>query len=233
MHLSGFSQQCEAIIRTDDDLSMERDMNRQQSVLEWARRVQAIAQSGLAFSRDHYDIERYEQLVRIAAEMAASASGLAAEPVAEILLTESGYATPKVDVRGVVFQDDTILLVRERSDGLWTLPGGWADVGESPSENVTKEIREESGFITRPVRLLALLDRSLHPHEPQYLHHLYKIFIECEIVGGAPAVGLEISEVGFFSEGDLPPLSLARVTLSQIERMFEHHRHPEWVADFV
>jgi ADP-ribose pyrophosphatase YjhB (NUDIX family) len=202
------------------------------TALERAQRLQAIAQSGLAFSRDPYDIERYEQLRTIAAEMIAEAANVEIASVLELLVAESGYATPKVDIRGVIFREDRILLVRERSDGLWTLPGGWADVGASPSENVIREIREESGYEARPTRLLALYDRNLHPHAPQYLHHLYKIFIECEITGGAAGSSLETSDAGFFAEDNLPPLSLARVTGSQIARMFEHHRAPGLAADF-
>ena len=134
-------------------------------------------------------------------------------------------------MRGVVIDRDKILLVRERRDGRWTLPGGFADVGVSPAENVVKEIREESGYQTRAVKLLAAYDRSRHPHGP-YLYHIYKLFFLCELEGGEAQASIETSEVGFFAEDDLPSLSTPRVTEGQILRMFEHHRHPEWSTDF-
>jgi ADP-ribose pyrophosphatase YjhB (NUDIX family) len=144
---------------------------------------------------------------------------------------ESGYPTPKVDVRGVVFRDDRLLLVREREDGLWTLPGGWADVGESPREAVEKEIREETGYHTRAVKLLAVWDRDRHgaPPLPWYV---YKLAIRCELIGGMAADSIETEAAEFFAEDQIPPLSRGRVTPAQIARIFEHHRHPEWPTEF-
>src|SRR5690242_12160345 len=132
------------------------------SVPSWlaqVRRIAAVAQTGLEYTRDPYDRERYELLRALAAEMLAEKLQIAAEPVAALLELEQGYATPKVDVRAAVFRDEKLLLVRERSDGGWTLPGGWADVGETPAESVVKEVREEAGYDVRAVRLLAFLDR--------------------------------------------------------------------------
>src|ERR1700744_5207569 len=126
--------------------------------LEWNKRLQAIAQNGLTFARDVYDIERYTEIRQIAAEMLAAGSGLAPHVVNGILGRDDGYATPKVDVRGVVFREDKLLLVRERSDGKWTLPGGWADVCASPAENVVREIQEEAGFQTEVIKILAVFD---------------------------------------------------------------------------
>jgi ADP-ribose pyrophosphatase YjhB (NUDIX family) len=196
------------------------------------RRLQAIAQVGLAYSRDPYDLERYREIRHIAAEMLAQIGNVDTRRVLELFSGETGYATPKVDVRGVVFKGDSILLVREVADGRWSLPGGWADVCETPAESVVKEVREESGYLTRAVKLLALFDRSKHPHEHHHAFHVYKIFIRCEIVGGSAAGGLETSEVGFFKEDGLPEFSASRVTISQVRRMFEHLRHPDWPADF-
>ena len=136
-----------------------------------------------------------------------------------------------MDVRGVVFQDGKILLVQERSDGLWTLPGGWADVGDSPADAVVREIREESGFEPRPTKLLALLDRNRHGH-PAHVNHIYKVFIRCEILGGSFTTSHEIQGVGFFGEGEIPELSLPRIVPAQIARMFEHVRQPNLPADF-
>lgn len=199
--------------------------------LSWAQRLQAIAQTGLTFSHDVYDIERYEELRALAAEMMAAHSGADAAMIRDLFAREAGYATPKVDVRGVVFRDDMILLVKERADGMWTLPGGWADVGDSPSAAVEREIAEESGYQARAVKLLALFDRNKHGHPPRP-DHVYKLFFLCELLGGAPAATMETDEVGFFGEHELPALSTDRIMPGQIARMFEHHRHPEWSTDF-
>jgi ADP-ribose pyrophosphatase YjhB (NUDIX family) len=200
--------------------------------LEWNQRLQAIAQNGLTFARDAYDLERYQAIRRIAAEMLAAGSGLPSAAVLGILEQETNYATPKVDVRGVVFREDKLLLVRERSDGKWTLPGGWADVCASPAENVVREIHEESGFLTRATKMLAVFDRSKHPHEPPFAFHVYKIYLLCTIIGGQEAVSLETDSVGFFGETEIPELSVDRVTAGQIRRMFEHHRNPGLPTDF-
>lgn len=200
--------------------------------LEWCSRVQAIAQTGLTFARDAYDKERYVALQEIAAEMLAAGVEADVSKIRNFLGTDSGYATPKVDVRGAVFRDNKILLVRERSDGFWTLPGGWADVNESPAENVMREIREESGFETRVVKLLAVFDRSKHPHEPAFPFHVYKFFLRCEIIGGSAAPSSETDGVEFFAEDNLPELSITRITKAQIHRLFEHQRNPTLPTDF-
>ena len=199
--------------------------------LEWARRLQALAQTGLTYSKDHFDIERYESICALAAEMIAVHAQTDVQTVHTLLASETGHATPKIDVRGVVLRDDAILLVKERQDGLWTLPGGWADVNESPSEAVVREVLEESGYQTRAVKLLALYDRRKHAHPP-HLYHIYKLFFRCELLGGTPAPSLETEAVGFFQEDELPALSIMRVTPAQIARLFEHYRHPNWPTDF-
>jgi ADP-ribose pyrophosphatase YjhB (NUDIX family) len=199
--------------------------------IEWARRLNALAQTGLTYAENPYDIERYTAIRTIAAEMIAHQAGLDADRVLSLLVSDAGYATPKVDVRGVVFREGKLLLVQERSDGLWTLPGGWADVGDSPADAVVREIREESGFETRAMKLLALLDRNRNGHPP-HLNHIYKVFIQCEIVGGSPTTSHEIEGVGFFAEDEIPELSLARIVPAQIARMFQHHRQLDLPADF-
>ena len=199
--------------------------------LEWAQNLQAIAQAGLTYTEGPYDRERYTAVQRIAAEILAGYTDASTDRIAGLLAQESGYATPKIDVRGVVFRDEAILLVKERADGLWTLPGGWADVNESPRQNVEKEIWEESGYRATAVKLLAVYDRNQHPHPP-IPWHTYKLFFLCQLNGGAPAHSLETNGVGFFREDDLPPLSVSRITTAQIARMFDHYRHPDWPADF-
>ncbi|MBH8561828.1 NUDIX hydrolase [Nostoc sp. CENA67] len=199
--------------------------------LEWAQKLQAIAQIGLTYSEGPYDIERYKQLRAIAAEIMATYSKVEHGYVLDLFAQEIGYATPKVDVRGAVFRDNTILLVKERADGYWTLPGGWADVGESPSEVVVKEIFEESGYQTRPIKLLAVYDRDKQGHPP-FPFYIYKLFFQCEIIGGSPSTSLETEEVNFFLEDALPELSLGRVLPAQITRLFHHYRHPDLPTDF-
>lgn len=199
--------------------------------LIWAKRLNAIAQTGLTYSEGPYDLERYHQLRDIAAEIIAAHTDLPSAKIVEILRREAGYPTPKVDVRGAVFHNHQILLVRERSDGRWTLPGGWADVNETPAECVVKEVREESGYRTRAVKLLAVWDKSWHSH-PEHFFHTYKLFFRCEITGGAPEESLETDGVDFFSEDSLPPLSIDRTTPEQIRRMFVHYRNPELATEF-
>jgi ADP-ribose pyrophosphatase YjhB (NUDIX family) len=196
---------------------------------DWASRLNAIAQNGLTFSHDPFDTERYTSVRNIAAEIMAAHTGVETTLVRDFFAREESYATPKLDVRGVVFRDGTLLFVKEPADGLWSLPGGWADVGESPSEAVVREVLEESGYTTHAVKLLALYDRNKHAHPP-FPHHAYKIFIRCEPLSHVPAGSAE-TEARFFEEGAIPELSVARVTVAQIARLFEHYRHPEWPAD--
>jgi ADP-ribose pyrophosphatase YjhB (NUDIX family) len=200
--------------------------------IDWAKRLQAIAQTGLTYADSPYDVERYEEVRHIAAEMMADRSDAPFPRVLDLFSRDTGYATPKVDVRAVIFHNGSILLVRERSDGRWTLPGGWADVGEAPSECVRREAKEETGYDVRVTKLLAVYDRSRHPHEPPFPFHVYKMFFLCEIVGGKATRNAEIDEIGFFTRDVIPPLSLTRITPEQIARMFEHHLHLDWLTDF-
>jgi len=200
--------------------------------LHWARRLQAIAQIGLAYTQNVYDIERYEQIRAIAAEMMAAQSGADPVYVRELFAQEVGYATPKVDVRGVVFRDGQILLVKELSDGLWTLPGGWADVTDSPREAVEREVWEETGYRTRAAKLLAAYDREKQGHTPPYPYHVYKLFFRCDLIGGVAADSHETAGAAFFAADAIPALSLSRVTPAQIARLFEHYRHPDLPTDF-
>lgn len=199
--------------------------------LEWARKLQAIAQNGLTYTQNPFDVERYKSLQAIAAEIMATYANLEPKYVQDLFTREVGYATPKVDVRGAVFRDETILMVREREDGCWTLPGGWADVGDSPSEVVVKEVFEESGYHTRAVKLLAIYDRDRHGHPP-LAHYVYKLFFHCEIISGEALPSIETDEVAFFKENEIPQLSLGRVVPNQITRIFQHYRHPDLPTDF-
>ena len=201
--------------------------------LEWAKRLQATAQNGLQYAQSPFDRERFEAVRDIAAEIMAAHTALEPARIHELMDSETGYATPKVDVRGVVFKDDTILMVREKFDGRWTVPGGWADVSETPSEAVVREIREEAGFETRATKILAVYDRSRQGHVPPYPFHVYKLFFQCELLGGKATTSIETEEVRFFSEGHIPAeLSIPRVNAKQIARFFEHRCHPDWPTDF-
>lgn len=189
--------------------------------LKWAQKIQSISQIGLEYSKDKFDLERFEELKNLSIEIISEHSLHDHEIIKDIISDQQGYATPKIDVRGVVFKNDKILLVKERSDGKWTLPGGWADINLSASENVRKEIEEESGYTVKVIRLLAVYDREKHPHVPKYLFHIYKMFFLCEIVGGEPKPNLEIDEIDFFDKSNLPELSIRRITPEQIFRMYE------------
>ena len=206
-------------------------IDRTADVLDWARKVQALAQNGLAFTRDPFDRERYMELQRLAAALLAGELEIPLERAEALWSGEEGYATPKVDVRGAVFAADQVLLVRERADGKWTLPGGWVDVNDSPAEAVEREIREESGYEARAVKLAALIDRRRHPHPPS-VHHIYKLMFVCELTGGQATTSSETDAVGFFPVAALPALSTGRVLAPQIVRLYEHHRHRDLPAEF-
>lgn len=201
------------------------------SILDLSRRLLALAQTGLHFTPEEYDRERYREVADIAAQLLALESGHSAQELLGMWGAESGYATPKVDVRGAVFRDDRVLLVRERVDGRWTLPGGWADVNDVPSHAVQKEIEQESGFTARAVKLAAVDDNRRHGH-PYYLFHIWKLFFICELTGGSARASHETTDVQFFPLDALPELSTGRTTVQQILRMYEHHRQPSLPTEF-
>ena len=198
--------------------------------VEWAKRIAALAKTGLYYANSHYDAERYQQLFDVAAEMLAEASQAEAAQVKLMLFADDGYITPKVDVRGAVFQGDKILLVREAVDGRWTLPGGWADVGDAPSEAVEREIREESGYEAKAVKLMALEDRKRR--HPPSLNEVYKAAFLCDLIGGEAQTSAETTAVAWFGEDELPPLSEGRATEGQIRRWFKHWRQPQLPTEF-
>jgi ADP-ribose pyrophosphatase YjhB (NUDIX family) len=191
----------------------------------------AIAQNGLLFSKDVFDKERYVQIQKIAALILAEKTDLSLDKIMDLFLCEKGYATPKVEVRGAVFKGNSILMVKERTDQRWSLPGGWVDVNESPSEAVCKEIFEESGFKTNAVKLMAVFDQNKHSHPPQ-LPHTYKIFFICELIGGEKTTSIETSEIEFFEKDNLPELSIRRVNKTQVERAFIHKENMTMPTDF-
>lgn len=205
------------------------------TVLEWAQRLQAIAQTGLHYNPPAYDRERYEQVLDVAVEMLAATSDADPAAIRAAFDAQTGHATPKIDVRGVVFRDGKILLVQELVDGgRWTLPGGWADVGESAGVSAVREVYEETGYSVRPLKLLALYDRNKHDHPP-FPFHAYKAFFQCELTDPErhpDPRNVETGDVGWFSANALPELSITRVTAAQIARFFTHLRQPDLPTDF-
>lgn len=194
--------------------------------LSYIQRLQSIAQNGLTYSENKYDLERFQELQEISEKMLADLTAKPVTQIQDIFVNEKGYATPKVDVRGVIFKDGRILMVRETIDGRWSLPGGWADVGLSPSEVVVKEVREEAGLHVRAVKLLAVFDKKRHAHPPD-IHYIYKLFILCEVLGGELATGMETSDVNFFPPDQLPELSVDRNTEAQIKTLFQFLADPD------
>jgi len=201
------------------------------SILDLSRRLLALSQTGLHFTPEEYDRERYREVADIAAQLLALQSGRNAADVQRAWFVEDGYATPKIDVRGAVFRDDRVLMVRERVDGKWTVPGGWADVNDTPTQAIAKEIEQESGFRAHVVKLAAVYDRNRHEHPP-FLFHTWKLFFVCDIVSGEPRTSYETTAVDFFPLDALPELSTGRVTAAQIRRMYEHHLRRELPTEF-
>lgn len=197
---------------------------------EWLKQIAALSKTGLYFVKDPYDKERYEALIELSAKLLSVYSDDDATAINTLLNGDDGYITPKIDVRGAVFRDNKILLVKEVSDGLWTLPGGWADVGDSPAQAVEREIREESGYEAKAIKLMAVEDRK--KRHPSYVFDVYKLFFLCELNGGEATTSLETSEVGWYAENNLPELSVGRVTPAQIGRWFTHYRQPDLPTTF-
>lgn len=197
-------------------------------------RLSALAQDGLTYAASDYDLDRYRQVGELAAELLSVLSGRPADELALELGRDSGYATPKIDVRGAVFDDhERVLLMREKADGLWSLPGGWADPGEAPSAAVTREIVEETGYHSSAVKLIACWDRELQDNPPPLPVHVYKLFFLCRRDGATqPPAALETLDVGWFDLDGLPPLSLGRVNRRQLGRALAHHRDPSLPAEF-
>jgi ADP-ribose pyrophosphatase YjhB (NUDIX family) len=203
---------------------------------EWlalTKRLQSIASTGAHYTRDGFDRERYLEIAAIANLMLAR---LADVPLSRIesLVPDfaQGYATPKVDVRGAVLRDNRILLVREASDGRWSLPGGFADVGKSPRENIEKEIWEEATLRVRAAALYAVLHKAKHPYEPD-ARDFYKLFFLCEPLGpDEPVPGTETSQVRFFGRDELPDLSRGRTLESDIDAAFAFHADPRRPVTF-
>jgi ADP-ribose pyrophosphatase YjhB (NUDIX family) len=196
------------------------------------QRLRAIAQTGLAYSQNPYDLERFTEVRAIAEQGLVELLRASPEAVTEHYALERGYPTPKIDVRTAVFSEERILLVRESADGLWTMPGGWADDSDSPRHAAEREVLEESGYRVCVTRLVAVKDRRLHAYVPRMLGGCYKLFFLAQLIDGAPATSLEITEVGFFGLDQLPPLSLGRTLPEDIAQAYAVHRDPSLAVTF-
>lgn len=198
--------------------------------LNWAIELQSLAQTGLHYSKDVFDQERYQRIRDIAAEMIAHQAQIPLPKVQRLFCCETGYQTPKLDTRAAIFQGDTILLVHE-NEGTWSLPGGWVDTWLSIAENTVKEVREEAGLTVTPRRVIAVQDRKRH-NQPVYAWGIIKVFMECDLLGGQFVPNSETTETGWFSLADLPPLAQEKVTREQIALCFQAHEARYWETRF-
>ena len=205
-------------------------MTHEERWLAWAVELQSIAQCALTYCDNNFDIERFQRIREISAEILAHQTGVPAEQVREVFCGEAGYQTPKLDTRAAVFDGEKILLVRE-TDGQWALPGGWVDVRLSIAENTVKEVWEEAGLRVTADRIIALQDRDRH-NPPVYAHKIIKVFVECTALGGGFRKNNETTASGYFSPDELPELATQKTTEAQIRLCFEAHKSPVWQARF-
>ena len=205
-------------------------MEHNEQWLQWAVELQALAQAGLTYGKDVYDLERYHRIREISAEILTAKTGLSMEQVTGLFCEEAGYQTPKLDTRAAIFQDDKILLVHE-NDGTWCLPGGWCDVNISAAENVVKEVKEEAGLDVRADLVIAVQDREKH-NRPVYANKICKIFFLCTALGGEFVPNSETTETGYFGIDELPNLATAKVTAEQIRICFDAKDAKHWVTMF-
>lgn len=210
---------------------MEGIMDKQSLGLRWATEIQAIAQTGLSYSKDVYDWERYEKLVAISAQMMAHLTDLDENVAYKAFLQQKGYACPKLDVRAFFLKDDMVCLVQEAQDGKWSLPGGWADVNQTPSQCAIREVFEETGFRVDIDYLMAYWDTALHDHPPHW-PYIYKAVFACNLKGGSRQISHEIKDVNFFSIDKLPTLSQYRITEKQIQQLYTLYKQGNKVTVF-
>jgi len=196
----------------------------------WAREIFSLSQAGLTYSKNEFDIERYKRLQEITAEMIESQSGVSMEAALESFSMQAGYATPKVDVRGAVVRDNKILLIQERMDGKWAMPGGWADLGNAPASVAEREVWEESGYRVKAEKVVAVLDANRI--EPFEFYHAFKIIFLCKLIGGEPQISHETLAVDFFELANLPPLSIYRTNEDMLREVFAHVADPDRQAAF-
>ena len=199
--------------------------------LKWAMEIQSLAQAGLAYTNNVYDIERYERLRKISSEMIEEKSNISLEKVKDLFCNETGYQTPKIDTRAVIFKDDKILLTHE-ANGTWSLPGGWCDVLESVKSNTIKETKEETGLNVEPIKIIAIQDRNKH-NKPVYAYGVCKVFVLCNVLGGEFEKNIETTEIKYFSLDDIPNnLAEEKTNKEQIEMCFKAKNDNAWEVEF-
>nr|WP_307323156.1 NUDIX hydrolase [Evansella vedderi] len=199
--------------------------------LEYAKKLQSIAQAGLAYSKDKFDKERFEQIRDLSIDIIHNYTDIEHEKIRDLFANETGYQTPKIDVRAAIFEGETILLVKEQNDGRWSLPGGWADMDTSLADAIIKESKEEAGLDVLPKRVISIFDYKKH-HSKPLPYGILKIFVECEPIKGDFIKNIETSEAKFFELEALPPLSLNRNTKEQIEYCFQVRKKDHHEAAF-
>jgi ADP-ribose pyrophosphatase YjhB (NUDIX family) len=192
--------------------------------LNWAQEIFSLSQSGITYSGNQYDIERYKRLQEITAEIIASQSEISKETILESFSMQAGYITPKIDVRGAVVRDGKILLIKERADGKWAMPGGWADLGNAPASVAEREVWEESGFRVKAEKVVAVMDANRI--QPMEFYHAYKIIFLCKLLDGEPRISYETLAVEFFEPNNLPPLSTYRTNEDMLREVFAHIKNP-------
>jgi ADP-ribose pyrophosphatase YjhB (NUDIX family) len=197
--------------------------------LEQVKQIIAIAQSGQFYSKNPFETERYKNLLVLSQQLLEHYADRNFEPLNETFIEGRGYVTPKVDVRAIVFKDGKLLMVKEKIDGRWCPPGGFADVGYTPFEIAVKETHEESGLDVKPIRLLAVMDKKSHNHPPSF-YYIYKIFVLCEITGGELSNSLETDDSAFFDLDHLPELSIDRITKEQLDIIMQRIQNPDMPA---
>ena len=199
--------------------------------LKWAIEIQSLAQAGITYTDNVYDIERYERLREIAAEIIEEKSNISLEKVKDLFCNENGYQTPKIDTRAAIFKDDKILLTHE-NNGTWSLPGGWCDVLESVASNTIKEVKEETGLDVETIKIIALQDRNKH-NKPIYAYGVCKIFVLCNVIGGEFIENIETTEIKYFSLDEIPNnLAEEKTNNEQIEMCFKAYKDEKWQTQF-
>lgn len=199
--------------------------------LKWAIEIQSLAQAGLTYTNNVYDIERYERLREISAEIIAEKSDLNLEKVKDLFCNEKGYQTPKIDTRAVIFKDNKILLTHE-NNGTWALPGGWCEVLESVGSNTIKEVKEETGLDVETVKVISIQDRNKH-NKPIYAYGVCKIFVLCNVIGGKFTENIETTEIEYFSLDEIPNnLAEEKTNKEQIKMCFKAYKDKNWQTQF-
>lgn len=198
----------------------------EQKWLDWLIRLQSLAQAGLAYGKDKYDIERFEEIRALSVQMLTALSDLPVQKVKNLFASETGYQTPKIDTRAAIFKENKILLVQE-TNGTWALPGGWCDVDQSVKENTIKEVKEEAGLNVVLDKVIAVQDRDKH-NQPPYAYKICKIFSLCHATGGAFTKNLETIASDYFARDQLPTLAQAKTSEEQIQMCFAAYENDDW-----